>query len=76
MKTIINHPIFTRKLLLLEHSAHGIGHWKRVEYLGLEIAKENGADKKVISLFAYLHDARRKKELNDRSWQACSNLIR
>lgn len=62
---IINNPIFASGIILPPNSVHGLTHWKRVEKLGLKIAKENGADKKVIYLFAYLHDARRENEDDD-----------
>ncbi len=65
METIIKHPIFTSGRILPENSIHGLSHWRRVEKLGLMIAEENGADKEVISLFAYLHDARRENENTD-----------
>ncbi|MFA5131262.1 MAG: hypothetical protein WC467_02445 [Patescibacteria group bacterium] len=62
---IISNSIFTRGLVLPKNSVHGLCHWKRVEKFGLKIAKENAADKNVISLFAYLHDARRENEDDD-----------
>jgi len=43
-------------------SIHGIKHWKRVETIGLYLAKETGADPIVISHFAYLHDSQRNNE--------------
>lgn len=43
---------------------HGIAHWGRVERNGLNLAKVTGADPRVITLFAYLHDSCR---LNDHS---------
>lgn len=45
---------------------HGIHHWKRVEENGLKIAEMTGANRKVVSLFAYLHDARREDEWEDK----------
>ena len=44
------------------HSVHGPPHWKRVEDVGLELARESGADETVVRLFAILHDSCR---LND-----------
>ena len=35
---------------------HGINHWSRVEKLGYYLAKSNGSDIIVLSLFAYTHD--------------------
>lgn len=43
-------------------SVHGPGHWARVERNGLFLAPSVGANVRVVSLFAYLHDCRR---LND-----------
>ena len=64
METLINHPIFT-KGLVLDGVIHGLNHWQRVEKFGLMIADTNNADKKVVSLFAYLHDARRLNDFDD-----------
>lgn len=52
-------------MILPIDSIHGFSHWVRVEKLGLMIAEQNGAEKEVISLFAYLHDARRENEFTD-----------
>ena len=41
---------------------HGIPHWKRVEKLGLLLAKASGADPAVITCFAYLHDSKREND--------------
>lgn len=41
---------------------HGFSHWKRVEANGLYLAGINGADKAVISYFAYFHDCMRENE--------------
>lgn len=41
------------------HGIHGAGHWARVRYNGLLLARESGADTRVIELFAFLHDVRR-----------------
>lgn len=43
-------------------SIHGYDHWKNVEKIGHYIADRNGADKKVISAFAFLHDIGRTDE--------------
>ena len=43
-------------------SVHGPRHWARVERNGLFLAPSVGANVRVVSLFAYLHDCRR---LND-----------
>ena len=65
MINLIKNPIFTRGIILEDGSIHGISHWRRVEKLGLTIAEENGADQEVVSLFAYLHDARRESDDDD-----------
>lgn len=46
-------------------SIHGIGHWQRVEKIGHYISDRNGADKKIISAFAYLHDIGRTVEYDE-----------
>lgn len=43
-------------------SIHGYNHWKNVEKIGHYIADKNGADKEVISAFAFLHDIGRTRE--------------
>jgi len=65
MLNLTNNPIFTRGIILEDGSIHGISHWRRVEKFGLTIAAENGADQEVVSLFAYLHDARRESDDDD-----------
>lgn len=44
------------------HGIHGIHHWERVRINGLRLADSTGADRLVVELFAYFHDACR---LND-----------
>ncbi len=44
---------------------HGVAHWARVLENGLRLAAETGADVAVVSLFAVLHDSRRKNEGHD-----------
>jgi uncharacterized protein len=41
---------------------HGVGHWGRVRTNGLKLAAATGANRRVVELFAVLHDSRR---LND-----------
>jgi uncharacterized protein len=43
---------------------HGLSHWARVHDNGLRLAAETGADRRVVELFALLHDSRR---LTDRA---------
>lgn len=65
IKRIINSPIFLDGIISAPDSLHDPSHWERVESFGHKIAKVNGADKDVISLFAYLHDARRENDDHD-----------
>lgn len=41
---------------------HGVPHWARVRYNGLLLTRCNGANLKVVELFAFLHDARREND--------------
>jgi uncharacterized protein len=50
-----------------DNGAHGIKHWERVWHIGNRLADLNGADKKVISYFALLHDACREDEGEDKN---------
>ncbi|MDB5761630.1 MAG: hypothetical protein JWQ21_625 [Herminiimonas sp.] len=43
-------------------SIHGPAHWARVRYTGLLLARETGADWKVVELFAFLHDSQRRND--------------
>jgi uncharacterized protein len=44
---------------------HGYEHWERVVQNGLTMARCNGADQLVVSLFAWLHDSRRENDDHD-----------
>ncbi len=44
---------------------HGITHWARVLHIGLYLAKMNGANPKVVQLFALFHDSKRMTEGGD-----------
>lgn len=44
---------------------HGIPHWMRVRANGLMLANQNGANRHVIELFAFFHDAKRVNEHRD-----------
>ena len=57
--------MITGEFRLDPESIHGMPHWRRVEELGLMLAEKTGADKNVISLFAYLHDSKRENESVD-----------
>jgi len=44
---------------------HGASHWSRVRLNGLEIAKNNGANSKVVELFSFFHDSMRENDDHD-----------
>ncbi|MCZ7597083.1 MAG: hypothetical protein M5U09_04060 [Gammaproteobacteria bacterium] len=44
---------------------HGAGHWARVRYNALVLAGRNGANTRVVELFAFLHDAERRNDDRD-----------
>jgi len=46
---------------------HGITHWARVLLTGLKLCAINGADSKVVSLFAVCHDSKRANDDIDRA---------
>jgi uncharacterized protein len=48
--------------IFFESPWHGFSHWQRVEANGLYLAGINGADKAVVSYFAYFHDCMRENE--------------
>ena len=41
------------------HGIHGVPHWARVRWNGLNLAAVNGARTDIVELFAFLHDCRR-----------------
>jgi len=46
-----------KKILKIDiNHIHGLSHWERVEKFGHYLAGLNGADKKLLSLFAFTHD--------------------
>ena len=45
--------------------AHGVAHWARVRVNGLALAARNGANRKVVELFAFVHDCERRDEWSD-----------
>ena len=57
--------MITKQFQLKPDSVHGIAHWRRVEALGLMLAEKTGANRNIISLFAYLHDSKRENEFVD-----------
>ncbi len=44
---------------------HGVSHWARVRINGLLMAQKNGANQRVVELFAFLHDIKREADFND-----------
>lgn len=44
---------------------HGLLHWGRVYDNGMRMAEENGANTKVVQLFAFFHDSRRFNDGTD-----------
>ena len=44
---------------------HGVQHWGRVRRNGLLLAERTGASRRVVSLFAFLHDSCRWSDRND-----------
>ncbi|MCP3850071.1 MAG: hypothetical protein GY694_07530 [Gammaproteobacteria bacterium] len=44
---------------------HGVSHWARVRINGLLIARQNGANQRVVELFAFLHDVKREADFGD-----------
>lgn len=56
----------TRQFRLPLGGTHGISHWARVYENGLLLAGRNGANVKIVELFAVFHDAGRMNEVTDR----------
>lgn len=44
---------------------HGVAHWARVLETGLKLTERVGGNRRVVSLFAVLHDAKRWNECSD-----------
>ncbi len=64
---------YQTKLKTAIDSIHGYDHWRGVERRGHYIAERNGADKKVVSAFAFTHDIGRtvdSKEPGHGQWSA------
>jgi len=45
---------------------HGVSHWARVRNNGFKLAAQNGANRQVVELFAFLHDSCRLNDGYDR----------
>jgi uncharacterized protein len=55
----------TQRFVLKLHGIHGIAHWERVRENGARLAKYTRADKRIVELFAFLHDCCREEEGSD-----------
>ncbi len=51
--------------LLNWNGLHGYAHWVRVCENGLHLAQKNGANQKVVALFAFTHDMARQSDRGD-----------
>lgn len=58
-------PLLRERFRLDWQGIHGAPHWARVRANGLRLAATTGADRKVVELFAYLHDSCRENEFHD-----------
>lgn len=56
-----------RDSLLFDSSIHGLYHWRTVERNGLYLSDFSGADKSVVSYFAYFHDCMRENDGIDKN---------
>jgi uncharacterized protein len=63
LNTVIG--LATRGFKLDIKGIHGLPHWQRVAQRGALLAVDTGANVKVVTLFAYLHDACREDEDED-----------
>lgn len=57
--------LLKRKSHFYHSSIHGIRHWKTVERNGLYLSNFTGADRNVVSYFAYFHDCMRQNDQID-----------
>lgn len=57
--------LLQREFVLDWNGIHGAGHWARVRWNGLLLARETGASRRVVELFAFLHDSRREHDGRD-----------
>ena len=55
----------SREFKINLHGHHGLPHWHRVHQRGLKLAQTTGANIKVVTCFAFLHDACRHNEHDD-----------
>lgn len=62
-KALLN---FLRTRFVLDwNGIHGAAHWGRVKLNGLSLAKETGANVRVVDLFSVLHDSCRENDDSD-----------
>jgi len=57
--------LVAREFALPLTSIHGPAHWARVRNNGLKLASINGADTRVLELFALFHDSCRENDWED-----------
>ena len=68
MSTLITFPLveaIRSEFRLDWRGIHGANHWARVRTNGLTIAESNGANKRVVEYFAFLHDGCRQTDGRD-----------
>jgi uncharacterized protein len=68
MDEALSHALLARlrtEFALDWRGIHGASHWARVRWNGLALAERTGASRGVVSLFAVLHDARRRHDGRD-----------
>ncbi len=58
--------LLRREFALEWGGIHGAPHWARVRRNGLMLAATTNASRRVVELFAFLHDARRRHDGRDR----------
>lgn len=56
---------YVYSLRLFDSEHHGIAHWRQVEFNGMLLASETGADVVVVRLFAVFHDSKRATDAPD-----------
>jgi uncharacterized protein len=68
-KTHITPPlieVIRSRYTLNWHGIHGVSHWARVRNIAIKLASQTGANRKVVELFAFLHDSCRQDDGYDR----------
>lgn len=67
-EALLSRPMITRvreHFALEWRGAHGVAHWTRVRLNGLRLAEQTCASRRVVSLFAFLHDSCRLNDYTD-----------